>query len=93
MKAQLLKNILSEYLNREPLKKINNIINIQNVWMEIVGKTISINTEIIQIKNNILLVKTKNPIWRNELSLQKADLLIKLNKNKHINNIKDIRFI
>ena len=93
MKAQLLKNILSEYLNREPLKKINNIINIQNVWMEIVGKTISINTEIIQIKNNILLVKTKNPIWRNELSLQKADLLIKLNKNKNINNIKDIRFI
>ena len=93
MKAQSLKNILSEYLNREPIKKINNIINIQSVWIEVVGKTISNNTEIINIKNKILLVKTKNPIWRNELSLQKTDLLIKLNKNKHINNIKDIRFI
>ncbi len=93
MKAQPLKNILSEYLNREPIKKINNIINIQNIWTEVVGKTISINTEIIEIKNKTLLVKTKNPIWRNELSLQKTDLLKKLNKNKHINNIKDIRFI
>ena len=93
MKAQSLKNILSEYLNREPIKKINNIINIQSVWIEVVGKTISNNTEIINIKNKILLVKTKNPIWRNELSLQKTDLLIKLNKNKNINNIKDIRFI
>tara|TARA_Y100001970_G_C14246395_1_gene868582 strand:+ start:583 stop:864 length:282 start_codon:yes stop_codon:yes gene_type:complete len=93
LKAQPLKNILSEYLNREPIKKINNIINIQNIWTEVVGKTISINTEIIEIKNKTLLVKTKNPIWRNELSLQKTDLLKKLNKNKHINNIKDIRFI
>ncbi len=93
MKAQPLKNILSEYLNREPIKKINNIINIQNIWTEVVGKTISINTEIIEVKNKTLLVKTKNPIWRNELSLQKTDLLKKLNKNKHINNIKDIRFI
>tara|TARA_B100000945_G_C20192628_1_gene507630 strand:- start:183 stop:464 length:282 start_codon:yes stop_codon:yes gene_type:complete len=93
LKAQPLKNILSEYLNREPIKKINNIINIQNIWTEVVGKTISINTEIIEVKNKTLLVKTKNPIWRNELSLQKTDLLKKLNKNKHINNIKDIRFI
>ena len=93
MKAQPLKNILSEYLNREPIKKINNIINIQNIWTEVVGKTISINTEIIEVKNKTLLVKTKNPIWRNELSLQKTDLLKKLNNNKHINNIKDIRFI
>ena len=93
MKAKPLKSILLKYLDKEPFKKINEIITIQKEWTNVVGKTISVNTEILEIKNKTLLIKTRNPVWRNELTLQKTDLLDKLNQNTNINNIKDIRFL
>jgi len=57
-----------------------------------VGKTISTHTKIIDIKNGKIRIKTSNPIWRNELTFQKEDLLNRLKKEEPELNIKEIEF-
>ncbi len=74
------------------LREINTTINFEQTWCDVVGKTISNNTEIIDLKRGVLTIKSSNPIWRNELSLQKKDLINKINKTWPKFNIKEIIF-
>ena len=54
------------------------------------GKPIIINTKIKSFSNGTIIIKVSNPIWRNELSLQKKDLLLKLQNTEPELNIKEI---
>ena len=92
MKAKPIKDILSDYIKGNSLHEINTTINLEQTWCAVVGKTISKNTEIIHFKKGILTIKSSNPIWRNELSLQKKDLIDKINNNETKFNIKEIIF-
>ena len=74
------------------LHEINTTINLEQTWCAVVGKAISNNAEIIHLKKGILTIKTSNPIWRNELSLQNKDLLNKINITEPKFNIKEIIF-
>ena len=91
-KAKQIKELLSNYFKGSNFKEINNTINLNNTWKQIVGKTISKNTEIVDIKNGKVSIKTTNPIWRNELTFQKEDLLQRLKKEAPEINIKEIEF-
>ena len=90
MAAKQLKQILGEYLKGTDFKEINNTISIQTSWEKIVGKLISKNTEIESFKNGTIKIKVSNPIWRNEISLQKQGLFVKLKKTEPDLNIKEI---
>ena len=92
MAAKRLNQILGEYLKGTDFKEINNTISIQTAWEKTVGKPIAQNTEIESFKRGLIKVKTSNPIWRNELSLQKQSLLEKLKKTEPSLNIKEIIF-
>ena len=92
MKPKPIKDILSNLLKGSSFKEINETINISTAWTNIVGKTISKNTEIKSIKNGRVTIKTTNPIWRNELIFQKEDLLNRLKKEKPELYIKEIEF-
>ena len=92
MKAKLIKDLLSDYLKGSDFKEINETINLNKSWNKIVGETISKNTEIVSIKNGKIKIKTTNPIWRNELTFQKEDLLHRLKKEEPELNIKEIEF-
>ena len=92
MKAKPIKALLSEYLKGSNFEQINNTINLNKLWKKIVGKTIAQNTEIVDIKHGKILIKTTNPIWRNELIFQKEDLLKRLKKEESKLNIKEIDF-
>ena len=92
MKAKPIKNILSDYFKGSDFKEINETINLNKSWNKIVGKTISTKTEITSIKNGKIIIKTTNPIWRNELTFQKEDLLNRLKKEEPEINIKEIEF-
>ena len=91
-KAKPIKELLSNYFKGSDFKDINNTINLNKTWKKIVGKTISKNTEIIGIKNGKITIKTSNPIWRNELTFQKEDLIKRLKKETTELNIKEIEF-
>ena len=92
LKAKSIKNIISDYFKGSDYKEINETINLNKSWNKIVGKTISKNTEIAGIKNGKITIKTSNPIWRNELTFQKEDLLNRLKKEETEINIKEIEF-
>ena len=44
------------------------------------------------LANGKIIIKTSNPIWRNELTFQKEDLLNRLKKEEPELNIKEIEF-
>ena len=90
MAAKELKQILGEYLKGDDFKEINNTISIQIAWEKTVGNPIIKNSKIESFKNGIIKIKVSNPIWRNELSLQKQDILDKLVKSEPNLNIKKI---
>ena len=92
MSTKSIKDILSEYMEGSSLNEINKTINLEQIWKSVVGKTIFNNTEITHLKKGTLTIKTSNPIWRNELSLQKKDLIDKINNKESKFNIKEIIF-
>ena len=92
MKAKPIKNILSDYFKGSNFKEINETINLNKSWKKMVGKTIAKKTEITSIKNGKIIIKTSNPIWRNELTFQKEDLIKRLKKEEPETKIKEIEF-
>ena len=92
MKSKSIKELLFDYLKDFDLKEINSFINIKKSWEKIVGESISKKTEIISCKNGKIIIKTTNPVWRNELTFQKHDLLIKIKKEEPELNITEIVF-
>ena len=91
--AEKLKNILKNYLEGKNFKEINETISIEKIWEEVVGRLISDNTAIISFKNKTLTIKTKTPVWRNELSFQKNNILEKIQKQISKNKINKIKLI
>ena len=92
MKAKSIKELLSDYFKGSDFYEINETINLNKAWNKMVGETISKNTEIVKIKNGKITIKTSNPIWRNELTFQKEDLLNRLKKEEPESNIEEIEF-
>ena len=92
MKPLSIKNLLSDFLNGKDFKEINDTISLTAAWKQNVGDPILKNTEILGFKNGKLIIKTSNPIWRNELSFQKNELLNKLQKAEPKLNIIEIIF-
>lgn len=62
-------------------------------WSVVVGENITKNTEPISVEYGILKVQVKTPAWRQELQLQKTNIINKLNNELGKKTIKDIRFI
>ena len=88
-----IKESLVEILSNEKLKTAFDKGSLSMCWKESVGVSINENTTIKSFKNGILIIKTKTPVWRNELLFQKKDIIRKLNSKLEKNKIKDIRFL
>ncbi|MFQ6673227.1 MAG: DUF721 domain-containing protein [Fidelibacterota bacterium] len=63
------------------------------VWNEVVGEVVASNTFPEEVKHGTLVVRVKTPVWRNELSLRKREILHGINRALGKNVIKDIRLI
>lgn len=62
------------------------------IWSQVVGKPIASHTTAVEVKHGALIVRASTPVWRNELVLQKGQILEKLNKALGRRAIRDIRF-
>ena len=91
MGQKALKTALDEYLKGTDFIEINNTISIEEAWKKTVGKLISNNTKIKSFKKGTIIIKVSNPIWRNEISLQKQEILEKLKKKEKDLYIKEIQ--
>ena len=63
------------------------------LWEEIVGEAVANTTKAVGVEKGVLTVKTKSPTWRQELHMQKKEILDKINKKIGPKAIKEIRFI
>ena len=89
-----LTKILKSISNNHKLKKYFIYDKIKKIWDDNIDEQIKQNTEIINLNNDIIIIKTTTPTWKTELGFQKTELLKIINKHlKPIKPIKDIRFI
>ena len=63
------------------------------LWKDIVGEVVAGVTETKGVEKGVLTVKTSSPTWRQELHMQKNEILDKINKKIGSKAIKEIRFI
>lgn len=49
------------------------------VWAEVVGPQVAGATEVIGVRDGVLLISTKSAVWSHELTFYKADILRRLN--------------
>ncbi len=84
---------LKKLIKRQGMEKEINQQKAADVWGEVVGKKIKEQTEPIDVRFEVLIVKTSSPVWRQELQFQKKDIVNSINKKLKKTTIKDIRFI
>jgi len=63
------------------------------LWADVVGQTISKVTKAEKVDKGVLTVKTESPTWRNELHMQKKEIIDKINNKIGSKAIREIRFI
>ena len=63
------------------------------LWKEVVGRKVSKAAKAEKVDKGTLIVKTDSAVWRQELQMQKEQLIEKINKKIGSESIKEIRFI
>ena len=61
-------------------------------WEQIVGPSVSKNCRAVEVRGNTLVIRARNAAWRNEISMQKDEILRKLNAELGSEKIRNIRF-
>ena len=90
---QELKKAIKNFLRNAGLEKGVNQNKALQLWPDVVGKKVSDNTRAQSVEAGILIVKTKNAAWRQELVFKQSEIIQGLNKKLGKNTIKSIRFI
>ena len=88
-----LKKVLEKAINESGFKKAINQEEAVSIWGEIVGKNISAVTKATGVDKGTLIIKTESATWRQELHMQKKEIIDKINKKIGSIAIKEIRFI
>ncbi|MDW7650873.1 MAG: DUF721 domain-containing protein, partial [Bacillota bacterium] len=84
--------ILDQTLKKMPnAKKIKGQI-IQDSWPDVVGEPIAAKTKAVSFDNGILFVWVRDSVWAQHLSLQKKQIIQRLNRAAKTRILHDIRF-
>lgn len=81
---------MKAFLNKSNLKNGVRAVQIENVWMELMGKTIAKYTEKIQIINSTLFITTHVGPLKHELLYQKEKIIQRVNEALGEKVIKEI---
>ena len=88
-----LKKAIKKAISESGFEKEIQQENAVFVWGVVVGDVVSKVTDAISVDKGVLVVKTKSATWRQELYMQKKDIIDKINKKIGSTAIKEIRFI
>ena len=81
---------LKEFLKKSKLKSGVQALQIQDIWGNIMGKTIANYTEKIQIVNGTLYITTSVAPLKNELIYQKKKIIERVNEALGENAIHEV---
>jgi len=85
-----LNTIINDYFKTKKRSNDYNKYYIYTNYEKIVGKSISKNTKIKNIRNGVLYIHCRNSVWTNELNNLKEELIKKFNESVKTDLIKDI---
>lgn len=83
-------SLLDEFIRANHLEKGLAEFRLKKAWNEILGISVSKATQSLYIKDEILFVKLYSSVLRNELSMLKDDILVRLNEAAGSDIINDI---
>jgi len=81
---------LRDFLNKSKLKNGLRAVQIESIWEEVMGKTISRYTDKIQIINTTLFIYTSVGALKQELIYQKPKIIERVNEALHEKVITDV---
>ena len=84
---------LKKFIQSSGLEKVLDQQKLIDLWDVVVGEKVCKNAKATSIEHGVLKVETSSPVWRQELHLQKKEIIDKLNNKLNKKIIKDIRFI
>ena len=88
-----LKKVLAEAVESAGIKSALSQESAVILWGAVVGKTVSSVTKAERVESGTLIVRVETSVWRQELHMQKSEIIIKINKKIGTKAIRDIRFI
>ena len=88
-----LKKVLEKSIESFGLKKTILQENAVIIWPNIVGKNISKISKAISVDKGILFIKVDSAVWKQELYMQKSEIINKINKKIGSKAIKEIRLV
>jgi hypothetical protein len=71
---------LKGFINKSKLRNGIRAVQIEEVWEQVMGKTIAKYTEKIEIINQTLFIRTNIGPLKNELSFQKPQIIQRINE-------------
>ena len=88
-----LKEAIEEAVVGAGIKSAINQESAVVLWDTVVGKTVSSVTKAERVESGTLIVRVETSVWRQELHLQKEEVIKKINIKIGTTAIRDIRFI
>ena len=88
-----LKRAIEEAIDGVGIKSALNQEAAVTLWSVVVGKVVSSVTKAEGVDSGTLTVRVESSVWRQELHMQKKEIINKLNKKIGTKTIKEIRFI
>jgi len=90
--AKPLGEVLDELVGKLGIKK--KLLEYEAVlrWEEIVGEKIARATTATKISRGLLFVSVKTSAWRNELTMRKKEIMLKINSTLGQEVVLDIKF-
>ena len=85
-----LQDAIQQFLQKSKLKTGIQALRIENIWEEIMGKTIAKYTDKIQIINSTLFITTNVAPLKNELLYQKEKIMERVNEALGEMTIKEV---
>ena len=85
-----LQDAIQQFLNKSRLKSGIQALRIEEIWEEVMGKTIAKYTDKIQLINNTLFVTTSVAPLKNELLFQKEKIIERINEAMQEKVVKEV---
>ena len=85
-----LQDAIQQFLNKSRLKTGIQALRIEEIWEEVMGKTIAKYTDKIQLINNTLFVTTSVAPLKNELLFQKEKIIERINEAMKEKVVKEV---
>ncbi|HHY34774.1 MAG TPA: DUF721 domain-containing protein [Firmicutes bacterium] len=85
--------ILCRALERDGKLAAASRYRVYELWDSVVGQRIARHAQVLHVQNGVLTVKTSSPVWAQELTFMKEELLQKLNAALPSAGFQDLRFV